>query len=485
MKKLADIIRNTQGLQVIGDLNVWLSDFCLDSRKVVPDSLFVAKKGTSQDGHHFIEAAIKQGAKAILCETMPAVLAPEVCYIRSEEIDVTLASILNEAYHFPSENIELIGVTGTNGKTTTTTLLFNLFENLGYRCGLISTVQNKIHDLILESTHTTPDIISLYKLLSQMVDRSCKFVFMEVSSHAIDQKRIQGLKFKGAVFTNITHDHLDYHLSFKNYINVKKKFFDDLDKSSFALVNRDDIHGEVMLQNTKAKKYRFGIQNMADYKAKILDNSLYGLHLKINQQEVHCRLIGEFNAYNILCVYAVAELLGIAPDEFITELSALQSVDGRFELIHDEKTKKTGIVDYAHTPDALEKILQTIQKIKKPEQSIITIVGCGGNRDKSKRPKMAAIAIELSDKVIFTADNPRDEDPEDILKDMKAGVEVKDSSKFISIIDREQAIKTACLLSKHSDIILVAGKGHEKYQEVKGKKFPFDDKEKLKTFLLN
>lgn len=485
MKKLADIIRNTQGLQVIGDLNVWLSDFCLDSRKVVPDSLFVAKKGTSQDGHHFIEAAIKQGAKAILCETMPAVLAPEVCYIRSEEIDVTLASILNEAFHFPSENIELIGVTGTNGKTTTTTLLFNLFENLGYRCGLISTVQNKIHDLILESTHTTPDIISLYKLLSQMVDRSCKFVFMEVSSHAIDQKRIQGLKFKGAVFTNITHDHLDYHLSFKNYINVKKKFFDDLDKSSFALVNRDDIHGEVMLQNTKAKKYRFGIQNMADYKAKILDNSLYGLHLKINQQEVHCRLIGEFNAYNILCVYAVAELLGIVPDEFITELSALQSVDGRFELIHDEKTKKTGIVDYAHTPDALEKILQTIQKIKKPEQSIITIIGCGGNRDKSKRPKMAAIAIELSDKVIFTADNPRDEDPEDILKDMKAGVEVKDSSKFISIIDREQAIKTACLLSKHSDIILVAGKGHEKYQEVKGKKFPFDDKEKLKTFLLN
>ncbi len=485
MKKLADIIRNTQGLQVIGDLNVWLSDFCLDSRKVVPDSLFVAKKGTSQDGHHFIEAAIKQGAKAILCETMPAVLAPEVCYIRSEEIDVTLASILNEAFHFPSENIELIGVTGTNGKTTTTTLLFNLFENLGYRCGLISTVQNKIHDLILESTHTTPDIISLYKLLSQMVDRSCKFVFMEVSSHAIDQKRIQGLKFKGAVFTNITHDHLDYHLSFKNYINVKKKFFDDLDKSSFALVNRDDIHGEVMLQNTKARKYRFGIQNMADYKAKILDNSLYGLHLKINQQEVHCRLIGEFNAYNILCVYAVAELVGIAPDEFITELSALQSVDGRFELIHDEKTKKTGIVDYAHTPDALEKILQTIQKIKKPEQSIITIVGCGGNRDKSKRPKMAAIAIELSDKVIFTADNPRDEDPEDILKDMKAGVEVKDSSKFISIIDREQAIKTACLLSKHSDIILVAGKGHEKYQEIKGKKFPFDDKEKLKTFLLN
>ncbi|MEO6189372.1 MAG: UDP-N-acetylmuramoyl-L-alanyl-D-glutamate--2,6-diaminopimelate ligase [Saprospiraceae bacterium] len=485
MKKLAEIIRKSSELTIVGDEQVEIRDFCLDSRQAIEGSLFVAKKGLLYDGHLFIISAIANGAQCILCEYMPEEFSHGVCYVITAKLNLVLSELLNEFYEYPSNEIILIGITGTNGKTTTASLLFEMFESLGYKCGLISTVQNRIHEVTYESTHTTPDIVSLYKMIYQMKIQGCSHVFMEVSSHAIDQERILGLNYTGGVFTNITHDHLDYHHTFKNYINAKKKFFDILSKDAFALFNMDDVNGAIMVQNTLARKLSYGILNMADYKAKILDNNLYGLQLKINQHEIHTRLIGEFNAYNLLAVYAVADQLGIHIDEILLQLSTLHSVEGRFDWIQNGSNKKIGIVDYAHTPDALEKILQTLRKIKSPKQSIITVVGCGGNRDKSKRPKMAVIAVELSEKVIFTADNPRDEDPEEIIKEMEAGVVNLNSHKHISITDREQAIKTACLLSNFSDIILVAGKGHEKYQEIKGKKFPFDDKEKLKTFLLN
>ncbi len=485
MKKLADIIRNSNVHQIIGSDQIEISDFCLDSRIVIRGALFVAMKGVSADGHDFIPKAIENGAIGILCEKVPNVQHPQVTYIESRSVISDLSIMLENYFGNASKELSLIGITGTNGKTTTATLLFELFKQLGYKCGLISTVRNIIHDRIIESTHTTPDIISLYKLLSEMRSSGCSYVFMEVSSHAIDQDRIQGLKFKVGVFTNITHDHLDYHLTFKNYIQAKKKFFDHMNSESFALSNVDDPNGNIMLQNTKAKKAFYGIRNMADYKGKILDNNLQGLQMRINGYELHSRLIGEFNAYNLLAVFGVSDVLGMNVEEVLIAMSGLHSVDGRFDWIQNAENAKIGIVDYAHTPDALEKILNTIVKIKSKNQKIITVVGCGGNRDRTKRPEMAEVVTSISDMVIFTSDNPRDESPEEIIKEMENGVKPEFQKKYISLIDREQAIKTACLLSKDSDIILVAGKGHEKYQEIKGIKYPFDDLEKLKTYLLN
>ncbi|MEP7196385.1 MAG: UDP-N-acetylmuramoyl-L-alanyl-D-glutamate--2,6-diaminopimelate ligase [Saprospiraceae bacterium] len=485
MKKLADIIQSAKGISIYGSDQVEINNFTLDSRKVDRGFMFIAKKGLSNDGHKFIDSAIELGGTCILCEILPDNLIEGITYVQSNVLNQDLVEMLKSFYADPSTKIQLVGITGTNGKTTTATLLYELFKNLGFKCGLISTVRNLICDEEVEATHTTPDIVSLFQLLHAMVTKGCTYVFMEVSSHAIDQDRIAGLHYTGAVFTNITHDHLDYHKTFKNYIQAKKKFFDHLDKQAFALINADDVNGAIMIQNSAARKYTYGILNMSDYKGKILENSLDGLHIKINQHELHSILIGEFNAYNLVSVYATAELLGMKEEEILIGLSALKSVEGRFDWFQNVENKKIGIVDYAHTPDALEKILNTIRKIKKSNQSIITVVGCGGNRDKTKRPQMAAIAVELSDKIIFTADNPRDEDPLEILREMEGGVRKDFSTKYISIPDREQAIKTACLLSNYSDIILVAGKGHEKYQDVKGIKYSFDDKEKLKTFLLN
>lgn len=483
MKKLEDLIVNCKNLKIKGSTAISVSGFNLDSRKCSDSQCFVARKGLTQDGHQFIDAAIANGAKVILCEIIPERILENVTYIETQEMMISLSQMLNVFYNYPSHHMKLIGITGTNGKTTTTSLLFELFRSLGYKCGLISTVKYVIDQEVHESTHTTPDIINLYSLISKMRDQGCSYIFMEVSSHAIDQERIAGLKYDLAVFTNITQDHLDYHLTFDKYIKAKKKFFDDLNPAAHALINVDDSHAKVMVQNTTAKVSTYGIRNMADYKGKILENSFYGLQLKINQYELNSTLIGDFNASNLVCVYAVAHLLEVKDEEILIHLSTLRSVDGRFEWFRNNENNKIGIVDYAHTPDALDKILQTIQKIKKPTQSIITVIGCGGNRDKLKRPIMARNAVELSDKVIFTADNPRDEDPQVIINEMEAGVESLQKQKYLSIVDREQAIKTACLVSNSSDIVLVAGKGHEKYQEIKGIKIPFDDVEKLKLYL--
>ncbi len=483
MKKLEDLIVNCKNLIIKGSTSITISGFNLDSRKCSDAQCYVARKGVTQDGHLFIDSAIVNGAKVILCESIPGNIVENITYIETQDMMTTLSKMLNEFYDYPSHNVKLVGITGTNGKTTTTSLLFELFRSLGYKCGLISTVKYVIDQEVHESTHTTPDIINLYSLISQMRDQGCSYIFMEVSSHAIDQDRIAGLKYDIAVFTNITQDHLDYHVTFDKYIKAKKKFFDDLNINALVLINVDDSHAHIMVQNTKAKVFTYGIRNMADYKGKILENSFYGLQLKINQYELNSTLIGDFNASNLVCVYSVAHLLEVKDEEILIHLSTLRSVDGRFEWFRNHENNKIGIVDYAHTPDALDKILQTIQKIKKPTQSVITVIGCGGNRDKLKRPIMARNAVELSDKVIFTADNPRDEDPQVIINEMEAGVESLQKQKYLSIVDREQAIKTACLVSNSNDIILVAGKGHEKYQEVKGIKFPFDDVEKLKLYL--
>ncbi|MCC6814955.1 MAG: UDP-N-acetylmuramoyl-L-alanyl-D-glutamate--2,6-diaminopimelate ligase [Saprospiraceae bacterium] len=483
MKKLADLIQNCRNLKVFGSANKVVEGISLDSRSCKANYCFVANKGSHQDGHNYIDSALKNGASIILCESIPENIVEEICYIQSSDLMNTLATILTRYFNHPQESLKLIGITGTNGKTTTTTLLFDLFRSLGYRCGLISTVRNIVNLKIIESTHTTPDIISLYSLLAEMKQNKCDYVFMEVSSHAIDQKRIAGLKFDLAVFTNITQDHLDYHGTFLNYINTKKSYFDQLESNSNSLINADDEHAKVMIQNTRSKIATYGIRNLADYKGRIIENSFYGLQLKINQNEFHTSLIGDFNASNLVCVYAAAHLLGIKEEEILIQLSKLKSVEGRFDWFKNYENNKIGIIDYAHTPDAVEKILSTIVKIKSPQQSIITVLGCGGNRDKLKRPLMASTAVRYSDKVIFTADNPRDEDPLLIIEEMEAGVDTALKQKYISIVDREQAIMTACLVSNSADIILVAGKGHEKYQEIKGKKFPFDDVKILKKYL--
>ena len=462
-----------------GNTGVDVNDVQIDSRKISKGSCFIAVKGSAADGHDYISTAVTNGAAVIVCEKMPPVLAENVVYIEVENAAAAAGVMSHNFFGLPSDKTILVGVTGTNGKTTIATLLWKLFTALGNKCGLISTVQNQIGSTVISSTHTTPDAVSLNKLLKQMVDEECSYVFMECSSHAIHQHRITGLHFAGALFSNITHDHLDYHKTFDEYIRVKKSWFDQLPSSAFAISNADDKRGGVMLQNTAAKKYYYSLKTMADFKGKILDNSLSGLHMMVNENEVYFKMIGEFNAYNLLAVYGAAICLKQDKYEVLKVLSSLDGAEGRFDYMVSKNDKVIGIVDYAHTPDALLNVLATIKKLRQGSEHIITIVGCGGDRDKTKRPVMAEVACEHSDKVIFTSDNPRSEDPLQILLDMEAGVKVSSRKKYISIADRREAIKTAVNLAAKEDIILVAGKGHEKYQEVKGVKADFDDKKVL------
>jgi UDP-N-acetylmuramoyl-L-alanyl-D-glutamate--2,6-diaminopimelate ligase len=478
MSKLQDILYKVAIRSVKGNLSVTINDLQIDSRKAKKGSAFIAIRG-GMDGHQFIDKAIESGAICIICEELPPSLKEEIVYVQVENTAAAAGEMAHNYYGHPSEKLQLVGVTGTNGKTTVATLLFKLFTNLGCKVGLISTVQNQVAGKIMPATHTTPDAISLNGLLKQMLDEGCTHVFMEVSSHAIDQHRITGLKYAGGIFTNITHDHLDYHGTFDEYIRVKKLFFDSLPSSAFAISNADDKRGPVMLQNTYAKKYLYSLKTLAEFKGKILENNLSGLVMSINEQEVHFRLIGEFNAYNLLAVYGAAVCLGEDKHEVLRCLSVLTGAEGRFDYVVSKKEHVIGIVDYAHTPDALLNVLATIKKLRKGHEQVITVVGCGGDRDKTKRPIMAEVACEHSDRVIFTSDNPRSEDPEQIIRDMEQGLSAAARRKYISITDRREAIKTAVSLTKPEDILLIAGKGHEKYQDIKGVKQHFDDKEEL------
>jgi UDP-N-acetylmuramoyl-L-alanyl-D-glutamate--2,6-diaminopimelate ligase len=481
MHILQDILYKVHLLEVVGATDIAVSSIAIDSRKVIKGTAFVAIKGVAQDGHEYISKAIELGAKVIVCENMPALLVEGVTYIKVASTPEAVAFMAHQFYDAPSTKIKLVGVTGTNGKTTIATLLFKLFSSLGYTCGLVSTVQNQIGDQIIPSTHTTPDAVSLNELLSTMVNAGCSHVFMECSSHAVHQHRITGLVFTGALFSNITHDHLDYHKTFEAYIAAKKGFFDALPATAFAITNADDKRGEVMLQNTKAKKLCYGLKSSADFKGKILENALTGLVMLVNEIEVHFRLIGEFNAYNLLAVYGAAVNLGIESSVALTNLSMLAGAEGRFDYIISNK-QVIGIIDYAHTPDALENVLATIKKLRKGYEQVITVVGCGGDRDKTKRPIMAQTACDLSDKVILTSDNPRTEDPAQIIADMEAGLNTAAKRKYISILDRKEAIQAAVEFARPEDIVLVAGKGHEKYQDINGVKHPFDDKAILLAF---
>ena len=480
---LSDILYKVNIRSVAGSTGVEVNDIEIDSRKVKPGGLFVAIKGAAADGHQFIDKAIENGAAVIVYEDSQLTIQnSQLTYVQVENSAIAAAYIANNFFGRPSEKTTLVGVTGTNGKTTIATLLYKLFTRLGYKCGLLSTVENQIGDKVVPATHTTPDAISLNALLKQMVDEGCTHVFMETSSHAIHQHRVTGLQYAGGIFSNITHDHLDYHQTFDEYIRVKKAFFDSLSSSAFAISNADDKRGTVMLQNTNAKKYYYSLKTVAEFKGKILDNSLNGLMMTVNEVEVHFRLIGEFNAYNLLAVYGAAICLGEDKQEVLTALSILTGAEGRFDYMVSAKEKVIAIVDYAHTPDALLNVLATIKKLKKGFEQVITVVGCGGDRDKTKRPVMAEAACEHSDKVIFTSDNPRSEDPAQIIKDMEEGLPVAYKRKYISIVDRKEAIKTAISLARKEDIILIAGKGHEKYQEIKGVRNHFDDKEVVKDF---
>ena len=474
MKLLKDILYKVNLTEVIGSTNVAITAISFDSRKIEKKSLFIAVRGTQSDGHKFIEMTITSGISAVICEEFPNEINKNITYIKVKDSSFALGIIASNFYDNPSEKIKLVGVTGTNGKTTTVTLLFNLFRKLGYNVGLLSTVKNQINNQVLESVHTTPDAIQLNYLLSEMIKNNCTHCFMEVSSHAVVQNRIGGVHFTGAVFTNITHDHLDYHKTFAEYIKAKKTFFDNLSNNAFALTNRDDTNGNLMLQNSKAIRKTYSLRSISDFKCKIIENKITGLHLNMDNQEVWTKLIGSFNAYNLLAVYGTAMLLNEDKTKILTALSSLNSVEGRFQYI---KTNQgvLGIVDYAHTPDALTNVLKTIADIRTGNEQVITVVGCGGDRDKAKRPLMAKIACDLSNKVILTSDNPRSEEPDAIIRDMQKGVDVVNNKKTLSITDRNEAIKIACSYAKPGDIILVAGKGHEKYQEMKGVKHTFDD----------
>ncbi len=482
MHELKNILYKVSLTGTYGDMSVAIAGIAFDSRKVSKDYLFVAVRGTAADGHQYVDKAIEMGARVIVAEKLPDVVNEKITYVMVKNSAHALGVIASNFFDNPSEKLQLVGVTGTNGKTTTVTLLYQLFSSLGYRVGLISTVENKIIDKTIPATHTTPDPIQLNELLMRMVEAGCTHAFMEVSSHAVDQERIAGLRYVGGVFTNITHDHLDYHKTFENYIKSKKKFFDELGANAFALVNADDKRGMVMLQNTKAKKQSFGLRKMVDFKGKILTNSIEGLELEIDNKSVWFKMIGDFNAYNVLGVYGVALLLGENPDEVLTRLSSLKGAPGRFELIAPG-SKVTAIVDYAHTPDALKNVLETIAQFRTGNEQVITVVGCGGNRDKAKRPLMASIACRMSDKIVLTSDNPRDEDPMTIIKEMQAGILPTETRKTLVLADREEAIKTACMMAREKDIVLVAGKGHETYQEIKGVKYPFDDREVVERML--
>lgn len=479
MALLQNILYGVNINSVTGSTTLEITGVQIDSRKVKPGNCFIAIKGETFDGALFIDAAIANGAVSVVCEAMPDTINKEVHYIVVENAAKAAGIMAHNFYGRVSEKFQLVGVTGTNGKTTIATLLFKLFTGLGYKCGLVSTVQNQIGDEVLNATHTTPDPVELNELLAKMYEHQCTHVFMEVSSHAIHQHRIAGLKFTGGIFSNITHDHLDYHKTFDEYIRVKKSFFDSLPSTAFALSNADDKRGSVMLQNTKAKRYLYSLKTVADFKARIIEDSLLGLELVINDVEVHFRLIGTFNAYNLLSVYGAAICMGEDKEKILQILSNTTGAEGRFDYLVSIKEKIVSIVDYAHTPDALLNVLATIKNLRKGEEKIISVVGCGGNRDRTKRPEMAAVACEYSDKVIFTSDNPRNEDPDEIIREMEKGVPVTARKKCISITDRKEAIKTAVALAQKKDIILVAGKGHEKYQEIKGVRNHFDDKEVL------
>ena len=479
MTILQDILYKVHLKQVHGSTAITVTGIQIDSRKVIAGTVFVAIRGAQSDGHAFIEKAVSLGAVAVVCEEMPSVISEGITYLQVNNTQEAVAYMAHQFYDEPSTKIKLVGVTGTNGKTTIATVLFKLFTQLGYTCGLISTVQNQIADTIIPATHTTPDAVNLNALLKRMADEGCSHVFMECSSHAIHQHRITGLQFTGGLFSNITHDHLDYHKTFDEYIRVKKTFFDHLPSSAFAISNADDKRGEVMLQNTHAKKYLYSLKTVAAFKGKILENALTGLVMLVNDKEVHFRLIGEFNAYNLLAVYGAAVCLGEDSQTVLTALSLLSGAEGRFDYSISNGLI-IGIVDYAHTPDALENVLMTIKKLRKGHEQIITVVGCGGDRDKTKRPVMAQTACDLSDRVILTSDNPRTEDPAQILNDMEEGLSSSAKRKYISIADRKEAIKTAVSFANREDIVLVAGKGHEKYQDIKGVKYPFDDKEVLR-----
>ncbi|MCE7926472.1 MAG: UDP-N-acetylmuramoyl-L-alanyl-D-glutamate--2,6-diaminopimelate ligase [Haliscomenobacteraceae bacterium CHB4] len=490
---LNHLLQNVRILDTRGNLTTEVGPIRFDSRQVQPGDVFVAVRGVQVDGHQFIDKAIERGAAALVISDFGFRISDlsnagsEITVVCVEDSAETLGQMASNYFNDPSHDLQLIGVTGTNGKTTTVTLLWQLFTRLGYKCGLIGTVENRVGEDVVPSTHTTPDAVQLHGLLRQMADAGCTHVFMEVSSHAVHQRRIAGATFVGGVFTNLTHDHLDYHRTFAEYRDAKKKFFDDLPKMAFALTNADDKNGAVMLQNTKAAKYTYGLRTVADFKAKIIDNSLTGLHLELDGAELFARMIGEFNAYNLTAAYAVATLMAkfTKPQRFskldiLTALSDLHGAEGRFDYInHPSQPGCIGIVDYAHTPDALEKVLETIQKLKKKTSRVITVTGAGGDRDKTKRPLMAQLSARMSDQLILTSDNPRTEDPASILRDMEAGLDAEGLKKTLVIQDREQAIKTAVRLAGPNDIILVAGKGHEKYQDVNGVKYPFDDKQVL------
>jgi len=483
MTALNDIIFNIETLEVLGDANRQIRQIQFDSRKVAQDDVFVAVNGTQVNGHRFIANCIEAGATTIVCEEIPEQTLDNICFIRVKDSAKALGIMASNFYGQPSSKLKLVGITGTNGKTSTVTMLFNLFSSLGYKVGMLSTVSNRIGEREIKATHTTPDAIQLNALMQEMVDEGCDYCFMEVSSHSIVQERTAGLDFAGGIFSNITHDHLDFHKTFSEYIKAKKAFFDNLSKTAFALTNIDDKNGMVMLQNTKARKLTYGLNGLADYKARIIENSFSGLHLELNNKELYVPVVGKFNAYNILAVYAVAMELGADEMEVLTQLSIIHTAEGRFEYIKSPDDI-VAIVDYAHTPDALKNVLKTINEIRGGSEQLITVVGAGGDRDKRKRPEMAEIAAELSSRVILTSDNPRTENPEDILNDMEAGIPVDRKRITLRISNRAEAIKTAVALAQAGDIVLVAGKGHEKYQEINGVRHHFDDKEILTELLI-
>ena len=476
--KLKDIIKGIKTKAIIGDVNIDINDVDIDSRKVGPAHLFVAMKGTQTDGHRFIPTAEEQGAAAILCEDMPDNRKDGVCYVQVESTETAVGPVATTFQGDPTSRLKLVGVTGTNGKTTIATLLYNMFRKLGYKCGLLSTVCNYIEDEAVPASHTTPDAIELNRLLRRMVDAGCQYVFMECSSHAIAQQRIGGLKFAGGIFTNLTRDHLDYHKTVENYRNAKKAFFDMLPKDAFAITNLDDKNGMFMVQNTKAQVKTYSTRSLADFKARLIECHFEGMYLDINGREVGVQFIGKFNVSNLLAVYGTAIMLGQQPEDVLVVLSTLKSVAGRLEPIHSPEGF-TAIVDYAHTPDALENELKAIHEVLDGKGHVITVCGAGGNRDKGKRPLMAQEAVKQSDKVIITSDNPRFEEPQDIINDMLAGLDARQMKKVLSIVDRREAIRTAVMLAQKGDVILIAGKGHEDYQEIKGVKHHFDDREEV------
>lgn len=475
MKVLNDILNKIEIIKQVGDTFIAVSNIYTDSRNVEHNGLFIAIRGTQADGHNFIDKAVENGARAVICETLPQKCIKNTVYIVVKNSSEALAYAAAAFYDYPADNLKIIGITGTNGKTTIASLLYNMFNNLGYKSGLISTVAYYIANKKIPASHTTPDALKLHKLFKEMKQEGCGYCFMEVSSHAIDQKRILGIDFTGSVFTNLTHDHLDYHKDFKNYRDTKKQLFDNLSKNAFALINSDDKNGAFMLQNTAAKKYTYSLKYAADYKAKVIEAHLNSTLIEINGTEIWTLFTGNFNASNLTAVYAVADIIGIEKEQIAMQISKLIPVNGRFETI--EINNITGIVDYAHTPDALENVLKTINSVKTAKQQIITVVGAGGDRDKSKRPVMAKVAVENSDKVILTSDNPRTEPPTNILDDMERGIIPAMQKKMLRITNRKEAIKTACLIANTGDIILIAGKGHENYQEINGERFHFDDKE--------